>query len=249
MNDAILNELRVVVERAVRPVRATMSRKRKMREELLSHLVSIFQEEMLLAGDAPTALEHAKQRFGDVRELSEQIKGSIPRREWFSCFTERILLFRKDESVLAHSARVAVSAFVWFATMSVLLPLVLLLRGRQYELLRLEITFIAAGIVFAGLFFVMILLGHSLQRALFSKGSSRSCLTASLYALLSAPVVPVFGFMLTWIATGDLALGYVHFQSLLWSIVVVPAILVAAVREIAGDTQQDTDWVCLETAE
>lgn len=249
MNDAILKELRVVVERAVRPVQATMSRKRKMREELLGHLVSIFEEEMLLNGDEQTSLEHAKQRFGDVHELSEQIKGSIPRREWFSCFTERVVLFRKGESVLAHSARVAVWAFVLFATISVLLPLVSLLRGRQHELVRLEIAFVAAGIVFAGLSFVMTLLGHGLQRALSSKGCTRSRFTASLYTLLSAPVVPVFGFTLTWIATGDLALGYVHCQSLLWSIVVVPAILVAAVREIARDTQQDTDWACLETAE
>ena len=45
MNDVILRELKIVVERAVRPVRATIARKRRMREELLAHLMAIFEEE------------------------------------------------------------------------------------------------------------------------------------------------------------------------------------------------------------
>ena len=46
MNDGILNELRVVVERAVRPVRAGDRRKLRMREELLDHVVAIYGEEL-----------------------------------------------------------------------------------------------------------------------------------------------------------------------------------------------------------
>ena len=46
MNDEILKELKIVVEQAVRPVRATMARKRQMREELLAHLTAIFEEEV-----------------------------------------------------------------------------------------------------------------------------------------------------------------------------------------------------------
>ncbi len=36
MNDKAARELQIIVERAVRPVRATLARKRRMREELLS---------------------------------------------------------------------------------------------------------------------------------------------------------------------------------------------------------------------
>ncbi len=46
MTDATLKELKVVVERAVQPIRATMARKRQMREELLAHLVSVFEQEI-----------------------------------------------------------------------------------------------------------------------------------------------------------------------------------------------------------
>jgi hypothetical protein len=248
MNDTAINELKTVVERAVRPVRATMARKRKMREELLAHLVSVFEEEAQ-HGDEQVALERAKQRFGDVRELSAQIQAAVARSESFGCFTERILLFRKGESALAHSVRIAVSLFLWFAITLVLLPPVLLLRGRLYEIGRLEFACFAAGIAFAAFFFIMTLLGHGVRQALFPRSPTRSLLAGLLYVLSSAPVVPVFGFLLDWIATGDLAGGYAHFHSLCWSIVVVPVVLIAAVWRIVKDAQDDDDWARLEIGE
>ena len=83
MNDATLKELKIVVEQAVRPVRATMARKRGMREELLAHLVSVFEEEAERLGDEQAALEHATQRFGDPGELTTQLQQAVPR--WDRC--------------------------------------------------------------------------------------------------------------------------------------------------------------------
>ncbi|MBN2024369.1 MAG: hypothetical protein JW809_16420 [Pirellulales bacterium] len=79
MNELILKELKIVVERAVRPVRATMTRKRRMREELLAHLVAIFEQEIEKRGDGQVALEQAKRRFGDPRELTGQLQEAVPR--------------------------------------------------------------------------------------------------------------------------------------------------------------------------
>src|SRR6185369_12049910 len=45
MNDNNLIQLMTIVERAVRPVQASTSRKRKMREELLAHVTGVFEEE------------------------------------------------------------------------------------------------------------------------------------------------------------------------------------------------------------
>lgn len=78
MNEATLKELKIVVERAVRPVRATMARKRRMREELLAHLTSVFDEETQRLGDEQTALDQAKRRFGDPRELTGQLQQAVP---------------------------------------------------------------------------------------------------------------------------------------------------------------------------
>ena len=57
MNDSTLTELKVVVERAVRPLQASLAQKRRMREELLGHLLSTFEEEAAKVGDEQAALE------------------------------------------------------------------------------------------------------------------------------------------------------------------------------------------------
>ena len=72
-----------VADRVVRPVRATMVRKRRMREELLAHLVAIFEEEARRLGNEQAALEQARQRFGDARELTRQLQQAVPR--WDRC--------------------------------------------------------------------------------------------------------------------------------------------------------------------
>ena len=51
MNELTLTQLKIIVERAVRPVRASTARKRKMREELLAHVVGVFEEEGARLGD------------------------------------------------------------------------------------------------------------------------------------------------------------------------------------------------------
>ena len=90
MDDVILQELKRVVERAVRPVRATMARKRRMREELLAHLVAIFEEEAGKLGDEQAALEQAKQRFGDPRELTGQLQQAVPWLDRFRSILENM---------------------------------------------------------------------------------------------------------------------------------------------------------------
>ena len=62
MNESTLNQLKIIVERAVRPVRASTYLKRKMREELLSHVSGVFEEESAKIGEERTALE--RQHFG-----------------------------------------------------------------------------------------------------------------------------------------------------------------------------------------
>ena len=89
MNDEMLRELKIVVERAVRPVRASLGCKRPMREELLAHLVAIFEEEAERLGDERAALDRARQRFGDPEELTAQLQACVPRRDWLARSSEQ----------------------------------------------------------------------------------------------------------------------------------------------------------------
>jgi ATP-dependent Clp protease ATP-binding subunit ClpC len=87
MNESALTRLKIIVERAVRPVQASMPRKRQMREELLAHVCGVFEEEAARLGDERVALERVALRFGNPAEVTGQLQESVPasdilRRYW-----------------------------------------------------------------------------------------------------------------------------------------------------------------------
>lgn len=100
MNDQVLKELDAIVDRAVQPIRATMSRKRQMREELLAHLESIFAEAVEKLGDETLALQEAKSRFGDPRELSGQLQRSVSGWNRFLLFSEKVVAIAVCNAIL-----------------------------------------------------------------------------------------------------------------------------------------------------
>ncbi len=248
MNDVTMKELKIVVERAVRPVRATTARKRKMREELLAHLMAIFEEELGRLGSERDALDQSRRRFGDPRELSLQIQETIPRMNRIAAFGDRITDYRRGESALAHAVRVATFMFMSYATTLVVLPPLSWIRGRHGEIGLLAFISLASAACLGGLFFVVTLLGHGIRQAFFSRGK-RSYVQGTIYMLLLAFVVPIAGFALAWAATGDPVAGYARLRSLWWSIPVVPAILFAAIWQINRDYRGDDEWASLETEE
>jgi hypothetical protein len=88
MNESTLIRLKIIVERAVRPVRASTVRKRKMREELLAHVVGVFEEEAARLGDDRAALEWTALRFGNPAEVTSQLQDSVPAGDRIARFFE-----------------------------------------------------------------------------------------------------------------------------------------------------------------
>lgn len=85
--------LRKQVERAVRPVRAGKRRKLLMREELLAHLVALYEEERSRrpdAGTADAALREALARFGDPAALTVELSGSVGWQERWKFHEDRL---------------------------------------------------------------------------------------------------------------------------------------------------------------
>ncbi len=74
------DQLRQLVERAVRPVRAGTMRKLAMREELYAHVSHIFDEEHDRLGDPHLAVVEVTRRFGSANNLSSELQASVP---WF----------------------------------------------------------------------------------------------------------------------------------------------------------------------
>src|SRR5262245_27787122 len=105
MNESTLTQMKILVERAVRPLRASAACKRKMREELLAHVVGVFEEEAKL-GDEPAALARTQERFGQAAELTGQLQASVPPSDRVERFAEN-LFGGSGESVLRLAARFA----------------------------------------------------------------------------------------------------------------------------------------------
>ena len=103
MNESTLAQLKIIVERAVRPVRASFARKRKVREELLAHVSGVFEEELAKLGDERAALGRTDQRFGKPAELTEQLQAAVPASDAI----DRFLSGHPGESTLRAATRLA----------------------------------------------------------------------------------------------------------------------------------------------
>lgn len=108
--------LKKVVERAVRPVRASEARKLQMRVELLGHLTGLYEEERARLGD-DAAFEAACARFGDPVDLSQELDRSVGFRGRWAWAEDRILRtierqlgYRDDRSLAWHLGRMVLVA-------------------------------------------------------------------------------------------------------------------------------------------
>ncbi len=109
------------VERAVRPVRASTTWKRKTREELLAHLTTIYEEEQERLNDSAAAMKESARRFGDPAELSRELDGALPVSERRAYFFERWFGWRAPESAAKYMLRQALQSFCILAAVCVVI--------------------------------------------------------------------------------------------------------------------------------
>jgi ATP-dependent Clp protease ATP-binding subunit ClpC len=209
MNDVPLHQLRILVERAVRPVRATMVRKRRMREELLAHLTAIFEEEAARLGDEQAALERAAERFGDPAELAAELQQSVPRWDRFLAALEGRV--RPGESPLHRARRVAVCIAILIAAAPLGMLLRAFLSGNPPADLRMVVgMWFVVGTVTAALVGVFLALITGMSRAMGQPDAGRRRRGLWLYAMASTAVLPVLHLLCYLGLTGDLASSLIH---------------------------------------
>src|SRR5262249_33367946 len=201
MNESTLTQLKIIVERAVRPVRASIARKQKMREELLAHVVGVFEEEARL-GDEQAALARTQERFGQAAEVTGQLQASVPRSDRVDRFAED---FFGGEG--RSALRLAAGLAAVFAALSFIpLGLTILIHGHRggpgSEWIPLLLPFLA---------FCSTLLTQGMRQALFGP-AGRSWLRAGLVAVAAWLVIPVATFAFSLAVTVDL-------QKSLWQVV------------------------------
>jgi ATP-dependent Clp protease ATP-binding subunit ClpC len=237
-----------VVERAVRPVVANIHRKRRMRDEMLSHLSAIFDEELARSGDPVKAVNAAAQRFGDPSELTAELQATVPKLEQWEMRLEPIFGWRAPETVVRWMTRVAFQmGLVMMFTCGLAAALALSEFGWNYSVwltvrpiaaaaLILPISVAATGICY-----------YKMRDHIFGVyGSRRSWALASAWASVLAGMTVGCGFVFIAVAHGSLATAQslllpFFAAGILWALSTLVVVKVLGPQEI-----RDTTWALLD---
>ena len=245
MNESTLTQLKIIVERAVRPVRATTSRKRKMREELLAHVTAVFEEEAKVHEES-VALARMAARFGDVGELTGQLQAAVPASDALAYAMESFVGIGMREPVWRRAWRYAVVIGMFCACLLVASILVSgLVTGSWGEWVTLaRLPSILVPVWMATLIFVATFLEHGMRQALFGPGG-RSWSRAIVIGVLTWLLVP--GLVLVWL----IALGGAFLASLLDTLplfltgALAPVALVILVTALISEIRYVDEWANL----
>lgn len=246
MNDLALKELKIFVEQAVRPVHATIHRKRRMREELLAHLVAIFEEESQRLRNDQAALAEAKSRFGNPQELTAQLQETVPRWNRLARLAE-IGAFRGPHESWPHFAgrMTALTCSLSAAALLVFLPLVYPF-GRPGEIALRGYVLLCVALLAIPLTVGMVLLMEGMYRALYRNPSCRSWRLATIYGLASLPFFPLLAFAWYSSLTGDLATSLRQF-GFAWCFAPLSPVLFALLAQRgAEEARHHEEWESLE---
>ena len=187
MNESTLTGLKIIVERAVRPVQASISCKRKMREELLAHVSGAFEDELARVQDEHAALERTRVRFGNPTEVMSELQDSVPVSDRLWRFWEG----RPGESTLRFALRyVAMQAAVGLAILGAVLIASGWDRAWSYAELIAVCSPLVFGLpVFVGLTLFFCAMEKALREARHLTAAYRAGWKKSLVSAWSTPTV------------------------------------------------------------
>ena len=242
MTESVRTGLMVIVERAVRPVQATLDRKRKMREELLAHVNGVFDEELARRGDEAAALAEAERRFGDPSEIAAQLEATVPAYDRPFYQLEQMTRVRPGESLYRRAGRWALLIAALNATMTALgtLP-VLLFAEERYRLPSMLALLVVITVGSAVLTVAFVLLTHSLRQALFGSAGvafGRAAAAAVLSCL--APVVMIF--LLYLAVSGDTTTSLNLIPRSAAFVPLIPGIMILAAWQIEQERRYIREW-------
>lgn len=182
-----------IVERAVRPVRAGIAHKRKMREELLAHLTAIYQEEFVHANGPLIAMETAAKRFGRPEELSRELQSAVPIRGRMEYYIQRWVGWRAPESALRMMLRVSALSFLFIlALVGVPVLVRLLYEGWDQSQARAMRNLAELAVLMPAAQLAMGLCYYKIRNSLWGVfGARRSRLNAVLWTVLAGLVAAV----------------------------------------------------------
>jgi hypothetical protein len=236
MNDSTRTQLKIIVERVVRPVQASMCHKLKMREELLAHVSAVFEEEATRLDNEQAAFERTAQRFGNPAELTGQLQASVPTSDFLQRFLESMAL-RTDESMLRRAVRFVVVTFFVFAV--ILLP-------PSFSLQRWVIGW-PLIMAFASTVLYFVLASDGMRQALdLNEATGRSWRRAAVLAAASSFHIPGVIFWVPLYYSGDVRSSLIDALTLLPASVLTAVFFVVPVYCFAAEFRSHREWMSLQ---
>jgi hypothetical protein len=232
MNESTLTRLKILIERAVRPIQASTSRKRLMREELLAHVTAVFEEEAARLGDDHLAIERTEQRFGNPADLTVQLQESVPASDRWARFLEQVFV-GPGVSTLRLAFRYALLT---------LLPGAYLLTAFFFQGRLAEWPIVVAWAVLA---FVGVFLVRRMRDALFGPGG-RSWRKAALVGAAAWLLLPCVTFAQCLTFSGDWRSSLLDVLPLLAVALLAPAVLIGSVLAFPLDARAQHEWARLQ---
>jgi hypothetical protein len=203
-----VKELMIAVERAVRPVRAEPRRKMKMRQELLAHLTSAYEEALSRLGNEDSAREEAVRRFGNPTDLTRELQASVPFYErvlftpvpgtkWLTAL-ERCLQSKEGESPSRRAMRWLLHWFLSLAALLCLLwgPALVIYQSRHDAASAVMAAEWFAGT--GGMLGVFLLCAYATYLALSGSLRGTAILRATVFAGLALGIPSVGGAALAY---------------------------------------------------
>jgi ATP-dependent Clp protease ATP-binding subunit ClpC len=237
-----------IVERAVRPVRAGIVRKRRMREELLAHLTAIYEDELSRTGDPSSAVQAAAARFGNPSELATELNAALSYTERFSYFVERWVLYRAPESAARYSVRLSGYMLGLVASiLGIVFAGVLLRYGWIADVRTLLGVFAAIVVLTPPAQFIVTLAYIKLRNAMWGAfGSRKSRGRVAAFAALIAIVAQLYLMGVAAVARMDLGVA-IEAARMSGAIGLISALAFAVLAYISGPSEiRDTQWALLD---
>jgi len=197
-----MNELKIFVERCVRPVILEESGKLRMRRELYAHASEAYAQESARTEDTQVALERTLERMGDPKQLTSELQDSIGTLDRWTGHIDA-LMHRPDKMPLW---RYALRVTCYFGSPIVAVLLLLLCWRIVTESLALsEWRFLGAMGVFwlFNLFVLSAIYGKVFDVLEQERWTGKRTLLTALLAVVTAGDVLVGGSLFTLLASGS----------------------------------------------
>ncbi|MEX2317395.1 MAG: Clp protease N-terminal domain-containing protein [Pirellulales bacterium] len=240
-----------LVERTVRPVRASTARKRKMREELLAHLTDIYREEQGRLNNPLAANDEAARRFGDPAQLSRELDRALPAHERRAHYIETWVGWRAPETATKWMHRLALQVFLVLTAVcsigiaaAVLIGGPDLLDGRFIRGVTSFVVLVSAGMPALGVLF------FKLRDAMFGVFGSRKSPTKVLLLQMLIAILTPAG-VVTYVAFEQWSLSPVgQFLIPYTAAGIALSVIALVMARLNGPTEiRDTLWACLDIRE